>query len=385
MGDFIFIGSVFCALISAYLLLFKKNIVHLFSDKILAILFLSYSYCTLNFILISSGWLIFFPNLYRTSAPINYLIPPLAYMYVKSVLTNKNKWNLVDALHLIPFLLIAINYIPLYCMGIDNKKEVVTLVIERFNNNYNIQDGFFSEKIQFLRPIQSIVYIILQWKLIYDFKRKQNLGYFKEHTELILSWLIQFTSAITFTILTFLIFVIGVVYTLYTNQSINDIVFYASIPVSISLFYLTSYLILNPNVFLGLPYIDYNKNNQKIEVLDKLKYEEEIAAIESYLANNKPYLKQGFSINEFSMALGLPAKLVSFLINNHFDKNFNDFVNTYRIAQVTDCIKAGDLNQFTLYALATQAGFSNKTSFVDAFKKVHNCTPSQFISNTIVQ
>jgi len=306
-------------------------------------------------------------------------------MYVKSVLTNKNKWKLVDALHLTPFLLIAINYIPLYCMGIDNKKEVVKLVIQSFNNNYNIQDGFFTEKIQFLRPIQSIVYIILQWKLIYSFKRKQHLGYFKEHTELILSWLIKFTSAITFTILTFLIFVIGVVYTLYTNQSINDIVFYASIPVSISLFYLTSYLILNPNVFLGLPYIDYNKYNQKIEVLDKVKYEEEIAAIESYLTNNKPYLKQGFSINEFSMAVGLPAKLVSFLINNHFDKNFNDFVNTYRIAQVTDCIKAGDFNQFTLYALATQAGFSNKTSFVDAFKKVHNCTPSHFISNLIVQ
>jgi YesN/AraC family two-component response regulator len=85
------------------------------------------------------------------------------------------------------------------------------------------------------------------------------------------------------------------------------------------------------------------------------------------------------------MAVGLPAKLVSFLINNHFDKNFNDFVNTYRIKHVTDCIKAGDLNQFTLYALATQAGFSNKTSFVDAFKKVHNCTPSHFISNMIVQ
>jgi AraC-like DNA-binding protein len=31
--------------------------------------------------------------------------------------------------------------------------------------------------------------------------------------------------------------------------------------------------------------------------------------------------------------------------------------------------------------LATQAGFSNKTSFVNAFKKVHNTTPSQFIAN----
>jgi AraC-like DNA-binding protein len=48
---------------------------------------------------------------------------------------------------------------------------------------------------------------------------------------------------------------------------------------------------------------------------------------------------------------------------------------------VVDSIKAGDLNNYTLYALATQAGFSNKTSFVNAFKKVHNTTPSQFIAN----
>jgi AraC-like DNA-binding protein len=48
---------------------------------------------------------------------------------------------------------------------------------------------------------------------------------------------------------------------------------------------------------------------------------------------------------------------------------------------VVDSIKAGNLNNYTLYALATQAGFSNKTSFVNAFKKLHNTTPSQFITN----
>jgi AraC-like DNA-binding protein len=142
-------------------------------------------------------------------------------------------------------------------------------------------------------------------------------------------------------------------------------------------------LILNPNLFLGLPYIDYDKNNIPVEVLDKAKYEEEIAAIESFFLRNKPYLKQGYSINEFSLTLGLPAKLVSFLINNHFDKNFNDFVNSYRVAYVVDCIKAGELNNYTLYALAARAGFANKTSFVNAFKKVHNCTPSQFIANKV--
>ena len=383
MGDLIFIGSVFCALISAYLLFFKKNIVHLFSDRILALLFLAYSYCTIAFLLISSGWLLYFPNLYRTAAPINYLIPPLAYLYVKSVLTNKNKWTWKDAIHLIPFLFITINYIPLYTMEIENKKNIVKLVVENYNNNYNIQDGFFSEKVQFLRPLQSIVYIILQWRLIFSFEKNKNESYFKEHTNLILSWLKKFTFAITFTILTFLIFVIGVIYTLYSNHNINDIVFYASIPVGISLFYLSSYLILNPTIFLGLPYIDYTKNNIPVEVLDKVKYEQEIEAIESYFITNKPYLKQGYSINEFSIALSIPAKLVSFLINNHFDKNFNDFVNSYRVAYVVDCINAGELNNYTLYALAARAGFANKTSFVNAFKKVQNCTPSQFVANKV--
>ena len=381
MGDFIFIGSVFCALISAYLLFSKKGNVYLFSDRILAFLFLAYSYCTIGFLLISSGWISYLPNLYRTSAPVNYLVPPLAYLYVRSVIKNENHWKWKDAFHLIPFIFIAINYIPLYSMGVENKKAVVKIVIENYNYNYNIQDGFFSEKIQLLRPLQSILYLIMQWRLIYSFEQNKNESYFKEHTKLILSWLKKFTFAITFTILTFLIFVIGVIYTLYAKQNINDIVFYASIPVAISLFYLTSYLIVNPNIFLGLPYIDYNKNNLSVEVLDKAKYEEEIAAIESYFVMNKPYLNQGYSINEFSLAVGLPAKLVSFLINNHFDKNFNDFVNTFRVNYVIGCIESGDLNHYTLYALASKSGFSNKTSFVNAFKKIHECTPSQFISN----
>ena len=285
MGDLIFIGSVFCALISAYILLFKKNIVQLFSDRILAFLFLCYSYCTIGYLLISSGWLIHFPFLYRTSAPVNYLIPPLAYLYVKSVLNNKNKWRWVDALHLIPFVLISINYIPLFTMSIENKNAIVKMVVDNYTNNYNIQDGYLSENIQFLRPIQSLIYILLQWRLIYTFEKNNKSEIFQEHTAIVLTWLKKFTIAITFTILTFLIFVIGVIFSLSTKQSIVDIVFYSSIPVEIILFYLSSYLIINSNVFLGLPYFDYDKNNIKVEVLDKAKYEAEIEAIDSTSEN----------------------------------------------------------------------------------------------------
>ena len=42
-------------------------------------------------------------------------------------------------------------------------------------------------------------------------------------------------------------------------------------------------------------------------------------------------------------------------------------------------IKKGDHEQYTLSTLFQEAGFSNKTTFLSAFKKVHQCTPTEFI------
>jgi AraC-like DNA-binding protein len=43
----------------------------------------------------------------------------------------------------------------------------------------------------------------------------------------------------------------------------------------------------------------------------------------------------------------------------------------------------GDLDRFTLSSISEEAGFSNKTTFLSAFKKVHNCTPTQFIQSQL--
>jgi AraC-like DNA-binding protein len=264
-------------------------------------------------------------------------------------------------------------------MSYEKKMEIVKLVINNYQFNYSGNDGFFSENIQLLRPVQSVVYIILQWRLLLKFKKDNKEDAFKEYTQATITWLKNFTVAVSFTILTFLIFVIGVIYSLYTKRNINDIVFYASIPVAISFFYLSSYLIINPNVLLGLPYVEISKTNKASIVMDTQKFNEEVGIIERYLIQEAPYFKQNYTISELSLELSIPLKSLSFILNNHFKKNFNDFINYYRVAYIVDRIKAGDLKNYTLYALASKAGFSNKTSFVNAFKKVHNCTPSQYL------
>ncbi len=381
MGDFLFIGSVFCALISAYLLYFNKIGLQSFSDKILATLFLSYSYCVIGYLLISSGWIVQVPILYKTSAPVNYIVPPLAYLYVRSVLNNESRFEKKDFLHLVPFLIITFNYIPLYISRYSERLEVVKLVIYSYDKNYLIKDGFFSENIQILRPIQSLVYLVLQWKILIDFKKKNITTSFKEHTLMILNWLTKFNYCISFTNLTFLIFVIGVVYSLANKQPLNEVVLYAAIPLSISLLYLSSYLIINPKVLAGLPYIGKEFKNNPKSLIKDVNYDLEIATIKSFFEVHKPFLQPSLTIGQLSLSLDLSPKVVSFIINQCLSQNFNDFVNSYRVAFLIESMQEGSLKNYTIQALALQAGFANKTSCMNAFKKIHQCTPSQYIAN----
>ena len=114
-----------------------------------------------------------------------------------------------------------------------------------------------------------------------------------------------------------------------------------------------------------------------------INYEEEANIILQFFEQKKPYLKQNLSINEVSVEINIPLKLLSFIINQYFKLNFNDFVNKYRVEWIVNRIQNGDLDRFTLSSISQEAGFSNKTTFLSAFKKVHNCTPTQFVQNQL--
>ena len=381
MGDFIFIGSFFCCIINTYLLLIKEREYISFSDKLLAALFIFYAYCTISYLLVTSGWLIYIPFIYKTAQPINFLIPPFAYLYVRSILKNEKKFTKLDIVHFLPFVFILLNYLPFYLMNFTDKSRIVYLVISNIELNLIQQDGILSEKIQFLRPIQCLLYLLLQWKLIFLFEKNNDELVKESHTKLILNWLKIFTTAISLTVFSFILFIIIFLIGLNNALKSDDLVFYISIPVSLCLLYLSSYLVLNPNVLVGLPYIHYLKKSENVINAKLINYEEEANLILEYFLNNKPYLNQNLTINEVSLEVNIPLKLLSFIINQHFKLNFNEFVNKFRIEWIVERMQNGDLDRFTLSSISQEAGFSNKTTFLSAFKKVHNCTPTQFIQS----
>ena len=383
----IFIGSIFSSFITAYLLLFRKLSYQFFSDKLFAFLLLSYSICSIVYLLVTTGFLIQVPFLYRSFAPVNYLIPPLAYFYVRSVLKNESSFKAIDLFHLIPFILMAINYLPFYSLPLEDKKKIVLLVTANTNDNL-IQVGYLPEYIQIIRPLQCLVYLIFQWKILLDFKKQPIVSIFDNHYQKVMRWLTIFNWVITAIVISFLLYVvmysIGIDNEGWLMEVLKSV---SAILVAISLFILSSYFLIDPNVLFGLPFVNpkskvKSHSNSEAKIINttiKQDFDTDAKLILEYFDQKKPFLRPDLNISSLSVELDIPTRELSFILNHYFKEKFTDFVNSYRIQYVLDEINKGKLMTQTQISIAEEAGFSGKQSFYNAFRKSYHCTPTEFL------
>ncbi len=382
-----FIGSIFCSFITAYLLLFRKLSYQLFSDKLFAFLLLSYSICSIVYLLVTTGLLIQVPFLYRSFASVNYLIPPLAYFYVRSVLKNESSFKAIDLFHLIPFILMAINYLPFYSLPLEDKKKIVLLVTANTNDNL-IQVGYLPEYIQIIRPLQCLIYLIFQWKILLDFKKQPIVSIFDNHYQKVMRWLTIFNWAITAIVISFLIYVVMYLIGIDNKGWLVEVLKSVSaILVAIGLFILSSYFLIDPNVLFGLPFINpkskvkFNRNSEAkiINTTTQQDFDTDAQLILEYFEQKKPFLRRDINISALSVELDIPTRELSFILNHYFKVKFTDFINSYRIQYVLDEINKGKLMTQTQISIAEEAGFSGKQSFYNAFRKAYHCTPTEFL------
>jgi AraC-like DNA-binding protein len=386
MFEVFYTGSIFCALITVYLLLFKEKVLRTYADILLALFFLFEVWCVIIYLAIYYGWIVDAPHLYKTAAPINYLLPPLTYLYVRAVLFNEKKLCTKDILHLIPFVLFFLNYIPFYILPIFEKSIIVQTVVKNYSTTYQYQVGIVPESVSFIaRILQTFIYIIFQWKLIFQFKKSNINIEFDKQIKAVIKWLKILTWASTLFVIAFILLTILMIFknTMFSFGLINLI---PGFLVSISFLVISSYLLLNPKVLMGFPFVKYTEVDLGLLINKKVKlpfiiddYSKEIEQVKKYFNENQPFLNKGINISDVAVGTGIPAKELSFIINQHFKQRFNEFVNHYRISYITKKINQGYLDHYTLQTLSSEAGFTSPTTFIAAFKKIENCSPSEYL------
>lgn len=388
MSEVIFLGSIFCSIITAYILFFRLPDYQQFSGRVLGFSMLFFSLGAVIYLLIYTGWILKVPYLFKSAAPINFLIPPLAFIYIRAVLKDEQKFKPSDYFHFIPAVLVFLNYIPVYFMPALEKQALVQSIVDDFSHAYLSGNGYVSEKYLFIcRMTQSILYLFFQWKLVLSYKKELLLDKYTGHTNEVLKWLKTFNILFSTSIFGYiLLFIIVAADPKLANS--EQVLMIPGYVLSFSFLGLSTYLLIHPQVLFGLPYFKSSAANSSHDlhiakrdpIVAPKDYDEEIYALKKYFDEVKPYLSNALNINEVAVELDIPARELSFIINQHFNQRFTDFVNMYRIKYVNQKIKGGYLNKFTIESLSKEAGFSSKSTFNAAFKKVNQCTPSEYIA-----
>ncbi|APY11838.1 adenylate cyclase [Seonamhaeicola sp. S2-3] len=95
----------------------------------------------------------------------------------------------------------------------------------------------------------------------------------------------------------------------------------------------------------------------------------------SYFEQEAPFLDPQLNLSTVAKVLDLNTNKISYLINEAFNVNFNDFVNAYRLKHFKKIALNPKNSHLTILGLAYDSGFNSKSVFNTYFKKIENTTP----------
>ncbi|PTM08463.1 MAG: hypothetical protein DA407_08005 [Bacteroidetes bacterium] len=305
----------------------------------------------------------YFPNTLLFSTVFTLLYGPLIYFYFKITAVNyKLKW--VDALHLIPAVSLLIYISPFYALS----------SIDKFIILFN-QEDILTNEANFIiaaKIISLVLYAFLTYR-IYLISKAKSKKKFK------LLWQRNIIAIYVTYVLTF------IVYTTITSGIFDvPIFFHLQILVVVGLLFYVAYVsYVQPEVFKGeVKLVDpigiFKYKSSALTPSYSLELKEELLAL---LDDDKIYKESGISLDLLSEKLGTSRHNTSQIINEHFNMNFYELMNKYRIEEAIQLIKHGKENKLNIIDIAYKVGFNNKVSFNKSFKKALSVTPTQYIKS----
>ena len=90
------------------------------------------------------------------------------------------------------------------------------------------------------------------------------------------------------------------------------------------------------------------------------------------------YLDPELSLPSLAEKLKMPVHELSRIINVALKKNFNDFINEYRVAEVARKMQDPAFDHLTLLGVAFESGFNSRTAFHRIFKQMTGKSPAGY-------
>lgn len=314
----ILLGTIQGFILSTLLFTTRKN---KSASRLLAWLILLMSLASLNLVL--SGWSLIHSNgviaTMYASIPLILIMPmgPLIYFYIRSSTASDFNIGRRQQLH---FLLILIDLIPSFAVFIFYAGASAGWITpdarpwDRFIDHYNVYADI-------PRWISVSTYLLFSARYLHQL---QNTPAGNPSTQF--RWLWLFIRVFLIFQIIWLNYLIPYVIPAYTNKMLDWFSWYPLyLPLAVLIYY------------MGIKgYLKAQQENSKAAgnpaiLIPPEKIEPAIAEIQRAVETDQLFLNPKLSHTDFSQHTGLPPKLISSILNQRLQTNFNDFINSYRI------------------------------------------------------
>lgn len=102
--------------------------------------------------------------------------------------------------------------------------------------------------------------------------------------------------------------------------------------------------------------------------------------LKALMEGEKLFLDPDLSLKCIADRLNTNTKYLSQVVNHLSECNFQQFLNRYRVQALQEHLSVGRHRQLTLFGLAQQCGFKNKSTFFKVFKEVTGATPKAYVA-----
>ena len=129
--------------------------------------------------------------------------------------------------------------------------------------------------------------------------------------------------------------------------------------------------------------LEVSERKYQKPLFDKKLLEKYRKQLNRLIVREEPYLDPNLTLRDMAEMLEIPPNHLSQLLNEGFDKNFSEFVNSYRLETFKSKVVDPSQRHLTILALAYDSGFNSKTVFNTYFKKTMGITPRTYWKEVI--
>lgn len=264
-------------------------------------------------------------------------IGPLFYLYANASANKSFCWTNRLALHFVPALLALLFGFWINENRIETLPEVFFLVL-------------------FVGYYGHYLFYLIKTKQYISAQRKLGLG------------------DPTYRLLTLLFYGLLVIWLAYVLNLFDELIPYVVGPVLYSLVaYVVSFIVISKGYIQEQGHEKYKTTRVSEEQMDQL-----FSKTMRLVVEEKLFKDATLTLKSLSETLGVSTQVLSMVINQKSQKNFNAFVNQHRVEEVINLLNDRNFDNLSISAIAFEAGFNSISSFNSAFKKQTGITPQAY-------